>query len=264
VANVVKPVLVIAGVIVLLVTLAWVFQRKLIYLPDTSSPGAAHESIPGAQDVMLSTSDGLELRAWLVPGPSETAILVAHGNGGYWADRAPLAKALREKGFTVLLFSYRGYGGNPGSPSEAGLAMDARAARAFLADRYNRIVYFGESLGAAVMTELATEFPPAALALRSPFSSLADTAAVHYPFLPVRTMLKDRFPVREHISRVRVPTVVIYGSADSLVPPEQSQAVAHAAGGPVTLVEITGADHNDANLVDGQQLIDAVWAIAKT
>ena len=116
-------------------------------------------------------------------------MLVAHGNAGDRAMRAPLAAALAARGMSVLLFDYRGYGGNPGDPTEEGLALDVRAARAYLVDELRvppeRLVYFGESLGSAVVTELATEHPPGGLLLRSPFTELADVAGEHYPFLPV-------------------------------------------------------------------------------
>jgi fermentation-respiration switch protein FrsA (DUF1100 family) len=166
----------------------------------------------------------------------------------------------------VLLFDYRGYGGNPGSPSEAGLALDVRAARAFLVEQESvppeRLLYFGESLGAAVVTELATEHPPAALVLRSPFVDLASVAAVHYPFLPVRALLRDHYRVAEQLARVDVPTTVVLGDADTIVPPEQSRAVAAAAKNLHRLVEVPGADHNDAELLDGDALVDAVVELA--
>jgi pimeloyl-ACP methyl ester carboxylesterase len=109
-----------------------------------------------------------------------------------------------------------------------------------------------------VVSELAVEHPPAALVLRSPFTELADTAAVHYPFLPVRKLLKDRFPVAEHVRRIQVPTVVIFGTADSVVPADQSRAVADAAAGPVTVVEIRDADHNDPVLLTGSRVVGSV------
>jgi fermentation-respiration switch protein FrsA (DUF1100 family) len=211
-----------------LVGLFWAFQRSLIYLPDDGPVGVADTQLPGARDVTLTTSDGLRLGAWYLPGPTADApaVLVANGNGGHRGMRAPLARALGEAGLAVLLFDYRGYGGNPGSPSEEGLALDVRAAREFLLRdarvRPERLLYFGESLGAAVVTELATEHPPAGLVLRSPFVDLAAVGAVHYPFLPVRLLLRDRYPVSERISGVRVPTTVVYGSADSIVPPRRS------------------------------------------
>jgi fermentation-respiration switch protein FrsA (DUF1100 family) len=194
------------------------------------------------------------------------AVLVANGNAGNRAARAPLARALAAEGLTVLLFDYRGYGGNDGSPSEHGLAKDARAAQRYLVEEVGvpagRILYYGESLGAAVVTELATEIPPGGLVLRSPFVDLAAVGQVHYPFLPVRLLLRDRYPLAEQLSTVKAPVAVIYGSADSIVPPEQSRAVAEAAPTLKNLVEIPGADHNDTALLDGRVLIETVIALA--
>ena len=124
--------------------------------------------------------------------------------------------------------------------------------------RPDRLLYLGESLGAAVVTELATEHPPAGLVLRSPFVDLAAVGGVHYPFLPVRALLRDRFPVAELIARVEVPTTVVLGTGDSIVPAEQSRAVAQAAARLHRLVEVPGADHNDGALLDGEELVGAV------
>lgn len=249
--------------VLLVLTLAYVFQRSLIYLPTGGPVPRAGDVLPGARDVRLTTADGLTLGAWYVPatGPDlDYTVLVANGNGGNRAHRASLAAELRAEGLSVLLFDYRGYGGNPGDPTEAGLALDVRAAREYLLDRTSpdRLIYFGDSLGGGVVTELAVSHPPAGLVLRSPYTELADTAAEHYPFLPVRLLLKDRFPVVEHVRRIRVPTVVVYGTADSVVPADQSRAVADAAAGPVTVVEIRDADHNDPVLLAGDRVVGAV------
>jgi fermentation-respiration switch protein FrsA (DUF1100 family) len=112
------------------------------------------------------------------------------------------------------------------------------------------------------VTELAVEHPPAGLVLRSPFTDLASVGRVHYPFLPVRTLLRDRYPVAEQLARVRVPTSIVYGSSDRIVPPGQSRATAAAAAGPTRLVEIDGADHNDRVLLDGATLVAAVVELA--
>jgi fermentation-respiration switch protein FrsA (DUF1100 family) len=252
-------------VVAVVLTLAYVFQRRLIYLPTGGPVPPADAVLPGARDVRLTTADGLTLGAWFVPATGRDlgfTVLVANGNGGNREHRAELAAALRARGLSVLLFDYRGYGGNPGDPSEEGLALDVRAARDYLVDDLrispDRLVYFGDSIGGGVVTELAIAQPPAALVLRSPFTELADTAAEHYPFLPVRLLLRDRFAVVEHIRRIRVPTVVVYGSADSIVPPAQSRAVAEAAAGPVTVVEVRGADHNDPVLLAGSHVVGAV------
>jgi uncharacterized protein len=253
----------------LLVAAVWGLQRRLIYFPEPSSVPPVSGVLPGAREVRLATSDGLELGAWLVPasGPGrDVAVLVAGGNAGNRAMRAPLAAGLARAGMTVLLFDYRGYGANPGSPSEAGLARDVRAAHRYLTqDRrvpQGRVLYFGESLGAAVVTELATEHPPAGLLLRSPFVDLAAVGRAHYPYLPVGALLRDRYPVAEQLARITVPTTVVYGTEDRIVPPDQSHAVAAAAGGPTVLVAVRGADHNDRALLDGAELVRAVIDLA--
>jgi fermentation-respiration switch protein FrsA (DUF1100 family) len=247
----------------------WALQRRLIYYPSPGPVPEARTVIDGASDVTLQTSDGLALGAWFVPPgapDNDMTVLVANGNAGDRSLRAPLARALAREGFGVLLFDYRGYGGNPGQPSEDGLALDVRAAYRFLVESKGvarrRLVYFGESLGAAVVTELSTEHPPAGLVLRSPFTDLAAVGQVHYPFLPVRALLRDRFPVVDHICRVDVPTTVVYATHDSVVPAAQSLAVADAAAGPTSVVEMAG-DHNDIALLDGRALIDAVVALAE-
>ena len=267
-----RPVLlgaaVLGAVVLVLTGLLWAFQRSLVFLPDDGPQQPAGVLLPGARDVELSTGDGLRLGAWHLPAPEPGAatVLVASGNGGSRQLRAPLARALHEAGLGVLLFDYRGYAGNPGRPSEAGLALDVRAARTFLLEdaavRPDRLLYLGESLGAAVVTELAVAHPPAGLVLRSPFADLPSVAAVHYPFLPVRALLRDRFPVVEQVARVRAPTTVVCGTADSVVPPGQSRAVARAAAQLHRLVEVPGADHNDRVLLDGEQLVGAVVELA--
>jgi fermentation-respiration switch protein FrsA (DUF1100 family) len=246
----------------------WVVQRRLIYFPDRSHVPAA-TTLGGVRDVVLRTSDGVRLGAWLLAaaGPArDVAVLVAPGNAGNRLDRLPLGRALAQTGLTVLLMDYRGYGGNPGSPSATGLARDARAALDYLATQAAipriPIIYYGESLGAAVVTELATAYPPAGLVLRSPFTDLAAVGSYHYPGLPVRALLRDRYPVADLVGRVAVPTVVIYGTTDSVVPPEQSRRVAAQAGGPTRLIAVPGADHNDAVLLDGAQIVGAVTDLA--
>lgn len=252
----------------------WAAQRRMIYFPDRGPVPAA--GTVGARDVVLGTSDGLRLGAWLVEPPAGagdvagdlrgTAVLVAPGNGGNRLGRLPLARALSAAGLTVLLLDYRGYGGNPGTPGAAGLARDVRAARRYLVERAGirpgRLIYFGESLGGAVVTELATAHPPSCLVLRSPFTDLAAVGRHHYPVLPVGLLLRDRYPVAELIGEVTVPTVVICGTADSIVPPEHSREVAARAGGPTRLVEVPGADHNDAVLSHGAPVVEAVTRLA--
>lgn len=249
-------------VLVVLGALMWVFQRRLVYLPAGAPPPVA-EVLPGAEAVTLSTSDGLRLEAWFVEaGP--TTVLVFPGNAGNRAGRAPLARALADEGLSVLLVEYRGYGGNPGAPSEDGLRRDAAAAAAWAQDRSGGgdLVYFGESVGSGPATWLATEVPPAALVLRSPIPSLGAVARQHYGPVP-DAFLRDRFDVVDAVARTGAPVLVVVGEDDSIVPPELSRRVHDAAGGRSELVVVPGADHNDRALLFGERLVSAVVEFAE-
>jgi uncharacterized protein len=254
----------------MVVVVLWWLQRHLIYFPDESSVPPAATVIDGARDITLHTDDGLELGAWFVPasGPGATdrgmAVLLAPGNGGNRAGRAGFAEELRRRGLAVLLMDYRGYGGNPGSPSEEGLARDAAAAVEALEDLgypAERTIYFGESLGSGVVAALQARRPPAGMVLRSPFTELADVGDRHYPWLPVRLLLRDRFPVLEHLADSEVPVTVVYGDRDSVVPTELSARVADEAPALVERVVLQGADHNDAAMF-GPRVAGAVARLA--
>ena len=258
-----------AAVVVLallgVVLLIWIGQRTLIYFPDRNVPSPAVTGLGDVEAVAIRAADGVTLQAWFLPSrtphPSPAAI-VFNGNAGNRAYRTSLAAALRGAGLSVLLFDYRGFGDSEGSPTENGLIEDARAVRRYVAGRNDvwadRLVYFGESLGSAVAVRLAVEHAPAALILRSPFTSLVDVGRLHYPILPVRWLLRDRFSSIDAIASVRAPVLIIAGDRDRIVPLEQSRRLFERAAEPRELVVVRGADHNDAALLDGRELMGAV------
>lgn len=248
-----------AAVLVLLLVVAWIQQRRLLYFPE-GDPGPPPA---GWNEMIIPTGDGLELAAWHRTsdgGGDQPLIMVFHGNGGNRAGRVPLGAALSERGFDVLLIDYRGYGGNPGTPSEHGLAEDAesaaRFAEALAPDR--PIVYYGESLGAAVAVGLAASRPPDALVLVSPFTSVADVGQFHYPMAPA-WLIRESYPSLERIESgalVGTPVLVIAGGADTIVPTAQSKAIADA--GDAEWHEVPGVDHNDPALRSAPWLADRV------
>ena len=251
---------------VVFLALLWACQRRLIYLPIDRDVPPVRQALPAAEAVRFRTADGLQINGWhLSPqGESEAwgVVLVFNGNAGHRGYRAPLAEALARAGLAVLLMDYRGYGDNAGSPSEDGLRRDADAAAAFLVGERGyapgRLVYFGESLGAAVAVDLATHRRPAALVLRSPFTSLADVGREHYPFLPVRLLLRDRFASIDRVGDLGVPLLVIAAQRDSIVPTRSSRDLFEAAAEPKRWVEVPGADHNDLELLAGSRMIAEV------
>jgi uncharacterized protein len=280
-------------VVIVLLVFLWAMQRRLMYFPmgavlEPAEAGATH-----VERVTFPTSDGLTLHGWFFPAsapasastsaaavagaaaaaagtgepsPSRFTIVVFNGNAGNRSYRAPLASALQARGHAVLLFDYRGYGENPGTPTESGLREDARAARAYVLGRPDvdreRVAYFGESLGTGVAVTLAAEHPPAALMLRSPFTSMVDVGRMHYPMFPVRWLLRDRYDSGGRIARIASPLLVIAGDRDSVIPIEQSQQLYDAAvsSSAKKLLIVRGADHNDASLLDGDEMIAAVVA----
>ena len=267
-SRIARGLLVLVLILGAVVGVLWAWQRQLIYFPDPTPVPPAADVIAGARDVTLHTTDGLELGAWFVPaaGGEDTgmAVLVAPGNGGNRAGRAEFAERLSRRGLAVLLMDYRGYGGNPGSPSESGLASDAMAAALALDELgypADRTIYFGESLGTGVVAALQTRRPPAGVVLRSPFTDFADVGAEHYPWLPVRRMLRDRFPVLDHLVGSEVPVTVIYGDRDSIVPTTLSERVADEAPSLAERVVIDGAEHNDP-VMFGPRVADAVARLA--
>lgn len=264
---------VIAGIVAL--TLAIVgamgflaFQRSLIYYPDTAAPGPVGDHLTDGEEATFTAEDGLELAGWYrgADPAHDTGLVVLYfpGNAGSRAGRAEVAERLAAAGFATLLVDYRGYGGNPGSPTERGLAADARAALSWLLERGHRadqIIYVGESLGTGVATTLAAEVTPAGLVLRSPFTSLADMARRLFGGVPVGRLLRDRYETRATIAEVSCPVVVLAGRRDTLVPVEQSEAVARAAPNLHALTVLPDADHNDARWF-GTTLVDAVADLA--
>lgn len=238
------------GALVIIGAAIWFGQRSLIYLPDRSDPGSASELFPNGSDVTLETADGLTLSAWRFdPNASarDQAVLYLPGNGGNRGGRADVGQALADEGFTVLLVDYRGYGGNPGRPSEDGLALDAEAGLAYLASvgfPPERVIVVGESIGTGVAARVAVDHPVGGVLLRSPYTSLADVARSVYR-LPLGRLLRDEFDTLSRMSAIPSPVTVLFGSADEIIPPAQSREVAEAATNLHDMIELPGVGHND-------------------
>ncbi len=176
-----------------------------------------------------------------------------HGNGGNISGRVKRVRPYLNAGLGVLLVGYRGYGGNPGTPSEQGLYEDARAALRFVeADGVaaERTVLYGESLGSALAIHVAAERaaegrPVAAVIGEGAPSSVVDVAARRYFFAPVRTLIRDRFDSRAKVAEIGAPLLLIHGEDDRIVPIEFSRALYDAAVEPKVARWIEGGGHND-------------------
>lgn len=228
-------------------------QRLLMYRPETIRTPPAEAGLPQAEELWLSTEDGERLVAWHIPPrDGRPVVLYLHGNGGALRHRADRFAAMTADGTGLLAVSYRGFGGSTGAPDEAGLLRDAAAAHAFLADRYGagRIAVFGESLGTGVAVLLAAGRPVGRLILQAPYTSTADVARLAYPFVPIGLLMKDQFRADLRAADVTVPTMVLHGTADTVIPIAFGERLYAAFRTPKRFVRVAGAGHEDLDAYD--------------
>ncbi len=233
----------------LILVAAFLFQRRMTYYPDSEVPVPAAYGVPGMAPVEVTTSDGLTLTGWYrEPGEAGApVILLFQGNAGHYGHRSPKAAAYLKVGYGVLLAGYRGFGGNPGSPTEAGLYADAEAYYGWLVKQgipAERIVLYGESLGSGVAVELATRQPVGALILEAPFTSIPEVGQQHYWYLPVKWLMRDRYDSLSKIKAVKEPVLVLHSDRDPVVPVAFSKRLYEAANQPKAIKEYAGAGHN--------------------
>jgi fermentation-respiration switch protein FrsA (DUF1100 family) len=234
----------------LAIVLLMIFEESFVFLPSPYPEGDWQaEGLP-VEDAWFESPDGLRLHGWYLPRPDgRAAALFCHGNAGNVTDRIETMQRLHDRvRVSVLVFDYRGYGRSEGKPSEAGVVADARAARAWLARREGigerDIVMMGESLGGAVAVDLAAADGARALVLESTFSSLPDVAAHHYPFFPVRLLMRMRLDSLSKIGRYHGPLLQVHGDADTIVPYPFGRRLFEAANEPKQLITVPGGEHN--------------------
>ena len=235
---------------VLIALLLYLLQRRILYQPNRHPPDLAAAAFPGVRQVTVTTSDGLALLAWYLPPARDNArvVLYLHGNAAHIGNRAYRLAPYQRLGWGVFLLEYRGYGGNPGQPSEAGLITDAHAGLAALREMgfsLSAIVVWGESLGTGPAVQLAVEHKVAAVLLESAYTSIADIARLRYRLFPVDWLLLDRFDSLRKVSSIQAPVLVMHGAYDQIVPVAMGRAVHAAAPDPKQLWIASDAGHLD-------------------
>lgn len=243
-----------ALVYALIALLLFVFQQRLVFFPTTGDYSTTPDFIDLSwRDVSLTTDDDVRIAAWFVDGPTEDApaVLFFHGNAGDMSHRLGTLSALHELGAATLMIDYRGYGRSGGSPDEAGLYRDARAAWQWLTENAGydaeRIIVFGRSLGGPVAAWLAARENPAGLVLESAFTSMPDLAAHHYPWLPARRLARYDFDTEAALARVASPVLIAHSPDDEIVPFRHGETLAAVRPGDTRRVRLSGS-HNDPSL----------------
>jgi fermentation-respiration switch protein FrsA (DUF1100 family) len=233
-------------------------QRRMTYFPGIESFTPREWVLPVLESLAvipqspsLGHTDDVILSSWYraPKSPEKLTIVFFQGNGGHVGYRNTKVKPWLRAGYGVLLVGYPGYGGNPGSPTETSIYEASRGAIKKVIEsgvNESRLVFYGESIGTGSATQMATEFNKAAgLILEAPFTSLPDAGAYHYPYLPVRLLMRDRFDSRSKIGRVNMPLLLIHGEKDRVVPVAQGRKLVAAANEPKRAVIISDAGHND-------------------
>jgi fermentation-respiration switch protein FrsA (DUF1100 family) len=232
-----------------LTAVLYTFQRRLLYHPDRLAPSRAEAGLAVMEEHRLQTADGVAIAAWYSPpAKARGALLYLHGNAGNLGSLGAKLKPYLAAGLGVLAIDWRGYGTSQGQPSEDGLYEDGRAALEFLTARGiapERIAIHGESLGSGVATKLAAGRKLAALILEAPFTSVADAAQLHYPYLPAKWLVKDRFDSLERIQEITAPILILHGEKDQTVPVEHGKRLLAKAGGKAKGVFYEQGGHAD-------------------
>jgi pimeloyl-ACP methyl ester carboxylesterase len=257
-------VLALAAAIVALVPVTRHVARRFLFRTDR-----AHASAPPRDAELVATTarDGAIVHALELPArPGAPMVVHFHNNSETVVGPIALARALHARGLGVMLVEYRGYGasGSGPAPDEAGLYRDAAAALDWLAARGfgpSRVILSGMSLGTGVAVEMARRGRGSALVLFSPYTSIPDLVTDRVPFLPARFLVPDRFETLAKTRSIDVPTVVIHGDADGIVPFWMGQRVASSIRG-ARLVRVRGGHHGDLFARDPAEIVDAILRVA--
>ena len=197
------------------------YQRKLLYHPfsaEITGEGLIHNF----ETINFKTSDNFVLKGWFhLKNSNKKTILFLHGNAGNLDNRIDKLNSLGSMDINFLIISWRGYSGNPGNPSEAGLYKDVLGGIKWLNEKgisNDQIILYGESLGTAIATEVGQNENFAGIILEAPFTSMVDMGQKIYPIFPVKFLLKDKYESKNKIKNIKSPILIMHGEIDKIVP----------------------------------------------
>ena len=231
--------------LVVFTLLIMIFEGRLIYFPARDGVGPS----PG-EEVWLTAADGVKIHGWYLPHPQARAtILHLHGNAGNLEDRRDLVRRLQELGVNVMAIDFRGYGKSEGSPDEAGLYADSRAAYDWLLAKTtaDKIVIHGESLGAGPACELASTLACGGLIVQSAFTSAPDMAPRVVPWFP-KFLVRTKYANREKVARITCRKLFIHSRRDEIIPFDMGEALFAAAAEPKECEWFSSGGHNDLTI----------------
>jgi len=233
------------------------FVESQVFFPDTTIEQTPVDLDLPFDDIWFTSSDSVRLHGWLIPASSPNHLLLfCHGNAGNISHRLDNVRLLHNRGISVFIFDYRGYGRSQGRISEKGFYLDSEAAyqvaREWAEKHGAKLVVFGRSLGGIAATHLGATKNCDGLILESTFTNMGAMARAHYPLPFAETLLEHRLNALGQIVQVRVPILFFHGDKDRIVPIKLSRKLFEAAPNPKEFVVLPGAGHNDTYFVGGK------------
>jgi uncharacterized protein len=245
-------------IISFVIWLSW-NEPRFLYHPSREIEQAPDKLGLKYENITLTTSDGVNINGWFVPGENlvedgqitRLTVLFFHGNAGNISHRLEKVTIFRDLGVDTFIIDYRGYGRSEGQPSEEGTYRDAQAAYEYLTQQRKlkppSIVVYGESLGSAIATDLASKVPVGGLVLEEGFTSTADVGQEMFPFIPTRWLVRNKYDTISKLPGMHTPLLVLHSRDDKLIGFNHGQRLFAAANDPKQFVELRGG-HNDAFL----------------
>jgi len=232
----------------LLLVGVWAIQDRLMFGRRTNeiveNPSARNWSY---EEVWVDVAGGRTCGWWIPVPDARGTVLFSHGSGHNISNYLEDVVFFRDLGLSVLLYDYGGYGLSTGEPSEARCCADARAMWDHLVTARGippeKIVLAGSSMGGGVTAELATQVSPAAVLFESTFTSIPDTLAHMYPFIPAQWVCRIQFRNIDKVGRIRCPVLISHSRQDTVVPFAEAEQLYQQVSAPKMFVEIQGSHH---------------------
>ena len=248
----------------ILLTLIYINQRKLLYLPSENN--YLDDPINfNYNEFFIEVDKDVKIKSWLIEKDLKKykTILFLHGNAGNLFNRSYKLNRLNELNLNVLIISWRSFSGNSGKPNETNLYGDAKKAVKWLNERgveTKNIILYGESLGTGVAVEIGQTNKFNSIILESPYTSMIKAAKIYYPYLPVKFLLKDKYDSEKKIKNIKTPILIMHGKKDNIVPFHMGKKLFETANEPKKFLQIEEDDHmlsfNDNLLLEIKNFIN--------